>query len=71
MRTDNGLRVEAMKLLFEALGEVETERFIYLVKCENFDYTEWQRTLWDDKSLDEVYSLAAEREKHRNSMPKA
>jgi len=43
MKTDNVLRCEAMNLLIKGLGEVETERFIYLVKREHFDYTEWQR----------------------------
>ena len=30
MRADNVLRVDAMNLLIKGLGEVETERFIYL-----------------------------------------
>ena len=34
---------------------------------EDFDYTEWQRELWKDKSIEEVYRLAAEREKARDS----
>jgi len=65
MRTDNVLRIDAMNLLIKGLGEVETERFIYLIKREHFDYTEWQRTLWDDMTIDEVYQLAADREKAR------
>ena len=65
MRADNALRVEAMNLLIKGLGEVEAERFIYLVKREHFDYTEWQRDLWNDKTVDEVFELAAEREKTR------
>ena len=65
MRTDNVLRVDAMNLLLKGLGEVETERFIYLIKREHFDYTEWQRTLWDDLTIEEVYKLAADREKGR------
>jgi len=54
-----------MNLLVKGLGEVEAERFIYLVKREDFDYTQWQRDLWKDKSIDEVYKLAADREKAR------
>jgi hypothetical protein len=65
MRTDNLLRVDAMNLLRKEFGEVEAERFIYLVKSEHFDYTEWQRSLWEDKSLDEVFDLAVNREKER------
>jgi len=67
MRTDNILRVDAMNLLIRGLGEVETERFIYLIKREHFDYTEWQRSLWDDLTIDEVYQLAADREKTRRN----
>ena len=67
MRTDRVLRTDAMNLLVKGLGEVEAERFIYLVKREDFDYTEWQRNLWADKSIDEVYKLAADREKTRNA----
>ena len=68
MRSDNVLRVDAMNLLIRGLGEVETERFIYLIKREHFDYTEWQRTLWNDLTIDEVHQLAADREKTRNSL---
>lgn len=46
----------------KGLGELETERFIYLVKREHFDCTEWQRTLWDGMPVDEVYRLAADHE---------
>ena len=65
MRADNTLRLDAMNLLVKGLGEVEAERFIYLVKRERFDYTEWQRNLWSDKNIDEVFEIAAEREKIR------
>jgi len=67
MRTDSVLRVDAMNLLMRGLGEVEAERFISLIKREHFDYTEWQRTLWDDLTIEEVHQLAADREKKRES----
>ena len=66
MRTDNVIRVNAMNLLLKGLGEVEAERFIYLIKRESFNYTEWQRTLWDDMDVDAVFKLAADREHGRN-----
>jgi len=65
MRTDNIIRANAMNLLIKGLGEVETERFIYLIKRENFDYTKWQRDLWNDLTIDEVFKLAADRENER------
>ena len=34
-------------------------------KDEHLDYTEWQRDLWNDLTIDEVFQLAADREKTR------
>ena len=67
MRSDDILRTDAMNLLLKELGEVETERFIYLIKREHFDYTEWQHILWDELTIDEIYKLAADREEAENN----
>ena len=48
-----------MKLLIEGLGTINAERFINCVKNEHFDYTEWQRDLWKDKSIEEIHQAAA------------
>jgi len=66
MRTDNVVRHEAMDALITTLGPVDAERFISMVKRDTFDYTEWQRTLWSDKSIEEIHALATEYEKRRN-----
>jgi hypothetical protein len=42
---------------------VDAERFISMVKRDTFDYTEWQRKLWNDKSIEEIHTLATEYEK--------
>jgi hypothetical protein len=63
MKADTVVRVEAMDALITALGEVDTERFICMVKRDTFDYTEWQRNLWSDKSLEEIHAMGVEREK--------
>jgi hypothetical protein len=63
MRTDNILRLEAMDALIATLGEIDAERFISMVKRDTFDYTEWQRDLWKDKSIEEIHTLATEYEK--------
>jgi hypothetical protein len=68
MRNDNALRMDAMSLLRSGLGEVDAERFIYLVKSEHFDYTEWQRNLWSDKTLDEVFEAATKFEKNERTI---
>ena len=33
---------------------IEAERFIFLVKAENFDYTHWQKDYFDSKNRDEL-----------------
>ena len=63
MRTDNIVRLEAMNVLITALGSVDAERFIAMVKRDTFDYTEWQRKLWSGQSIDEIHARATEFEK--------
>jgi len=62
MRTDNVLRVDAMNALLENLGSVDAERFISMVKRDTFDYTEWQKKLWEGKSIEEIHKMATEHE---------
>ena len=62
MKTDNVVRLEAMDALIATLGTVDAERFICMVKRDTFDYTEWQRKLWSDKSIEEIHTLATEYE---------
>jgi hypothetical protein len=59
MRTDSALRYEAMDVLVRALGTVDAERFISMVKRDTFDYTEWRRGLWNDMSIEEIHAEAA------------
>jgi len=63
VRTDNVLRIEAMDALITSLGAVDAERFIAMVKRDTFDYTDWQRKLWEGKSIEEIHALATEYEK--------
>jgi len=58
MRTDMLIRYEGMRALREHLGPVESEKFIVLIRREPFDYTEWQQTLWQNKSVDELFEAA-------------
>jgi hypothetical protein len=58
MLAETVLKSERMKVLLERFGLVETERFIALMNRERFDYTEWQRTLWEDMSVREISDLA-------------
>lgn len=43
-----------MTSLLERMDIVEAEHFIFLVKAENFDYTQWQRDYFDSKNRDEL-----------------
>ena len=60
-----------MKLLRENLGLIESEIFIYNLKQELFDYTEWSQALYEDMSLEELCQKAAEYEcTHPELIPK-
>ena len=58
MRTDAEIRVDGFRALIDGLGAVEAERFISLILREPFDYTKWQKHLWDDKGVAEISSAA-------------
>jgi hypothetical protein len=47
-----------MRALREHLGFVKSEKFIVLIRRKPFDYSEWQQTLWQDKSVDELFEAA-------------
>ena len=55
MIADTVLKRKGMDILSENLGLVDAERFISLILREPFDYTEWQRELYKDVSLDDFY----------------
>jgi hypothetical protein len=65
MRTDNVLRLEAMDALMQKLGMIDAERFITMVKRDTFDYTEWRRGLWSDKSIEEIHAAATKHERKK------
>jgi hypothetical protein len=58
MNAEMSLRNEGMKVLINNLGPVEAERFISLIIREPFDYTEWQRELFNEMSVKELSNLA-------------
>ena len=60
MKNETALKVEAMDILAEKLGLVDAERFIDIIKKDNFDYTQWRKTLWNDKTLTQIYEEAEE-----------
>ena len=48
MITDTEIKMIGVKALTDALGEVNAEKFISLILREPFDYTKWQRRLWEE-----------------------
>ena len=58
MQSEAVLRSEGMKLLIQGLGRVDAERFITSIINDPFDYTKWQRSLFDGLSVHELSDLA-------------
>ena len=58
VNTDNEIKLQGIEALISSLGEVQAERFISLILREPFDYTEWQKKLWSDKSIEEISNMA-------------
>ena len=63
MMNEAVLRKEGMEVLIQKFGNVEAERFISLVIKEPFDYTEWQRGLYSNLTVDEIFDRAEALEK--------
>lgn len=60
MKTDTEIRNEAMELLINNMGLLETERFIMLIQREPFDYTKWRKNLPEAKTVRELSKKAME-----------
>ena len=55
MRSDTLIRKEGLEALKSRLNPVETEKFLMLIRRDNFDYTEWQRTLWENQTVSDIF----------------
>ena len=66
MITDEQLKIEGLKALTEALGNVQAEKFVALMIRSSFDYTKWQRKLWAEKSVEEISEAAMALRKSKN-----
>lgn len=58
MSTDTEIRTAGFRALVAALGDVQAEKFITLIRREPFDYTQWHRTLWPDRTVEEISEAA-------------
>ena len=61
---DTVLSRNAVNCLIKNFGVVQTERFISLVIKEPFDYTKWQKDLYSDMTVDELFDTASYWKKH-------
>ena len=64
--TETEIKIKGMEALINALGEVQAEKFVTLMMREPFDYTVWQRKLWEDKSVEEISQMAMKRRKEKH-----
>ena len=59
MTNSAALLDKGIKCLTEKLGMLEVEQFVYLLKSQPFDYTEWRKTnLCPGMTLDEISKAA-------------
>ncbi|NOU21761.1 MAG: hypothetical protein HOO93_08220 [Methyloglobulus sp.] len=58
MKTDSEIINRGFETIFSSLGMVDAERFIMLIKRDKFDYTEWQKKLWSNESVESLSDKA-------------
>jgi hypothetical protein len=58
METDAEIIHSGFESIFSTLGMVDAERFIMLIKRDKFDYTQWQKQLWANESVESLSALA-------------
>jgi hypothetical protein len=63
MKTDSELKVEGMTILLKYMDNLDAERFITLIKRDNFDYTKWRQNLFSGMSGREISNAAMEYQK--------
>ena len=65
---DTVLKQSIIEHLIENFGHVQTERFIFLVNREKFDYTEWRRDLFEDMTIEELSEKAMQHRINKRKM---
>ena len=58
MITDTEIKLEGLRALTIALGDVQAEKFIALILREPFDYTKWRQKLWVDRTVEDISKAA-------------
>jgi len=60
MITDTEIKIKGINALVNELGDVMAERFISLILKEPFDYTKWQKQLFNQTDVDSISKKAME-----------
>ena len=55
-----------MEAVRNHVGTVELETFIYFVRSQSFDYTEWQREHYDAMTADDIFEKVRDYSKHHS-----
>ncbi|MDR3695817.1 hypothetical protein [Mucilaginibacter sp.] len=58
--TDTEVKQKGLGALLDALGEVDAERFITLLNRDPFDYTTWQKNLFENMDINQISKKAME-----------
>lgn len=58
MKTDSDIIEEGMKILLQYMSKEEVERFVMLIRADNFDYTEWRKNLPKFDNVQELSKTA-------------
>jgi hypothetical protein len=67
MRSDTDIRVKGMRALIDALGPVDSARFVSLALREPFDYVKWRNEEFADESLESLIEKIRIFEKDREA----
>jgi len=66
--TDTEVKQKGLGALVEALGEVDAERFVVLLNRDPFDYTTWQKNIFENMTVEQISAKAmANRKKKANN----
>ena len=66
MLTETELKIKGIQILTKELGDIDAEKFISLILREPFDYTKWQRGLFEDIPVEKLSKQAMDQRNKAN-----
>jgi len=64
--TDTEVKQKGLGALVDALGEVDAERFVVLLNRDPFDYTTWQKSIFENMTVEQISTAAMNLKKQTN-----